>query len=113
LVSSTSEHVGKNEALFREVNERIREASEGFFASEAGQGVEFVCKCSKGDCYQAVELNLQEYESVRSDPTHFLVAPGHVWHSETERQVVGNDRHWVVEKVFDAGRIAGVADPRS
>jgi hypothetical protein len=42
-----------------------------------------------------------------------LVVPGHVWHSETERQVAGNDRHWVVEKVFDAGRIAGAADPRS
>jgi hypothetical protein len=103
---TTSERVGKNEAVFREVNERIREASAGFFASEREQGVEFVCECSDGACFEPVELTLGEYETVRSELTHFLVAPGHVWHPETERRVAGNDRHWVVEKLLGAGRVA-------
>ena len=111
-MSTTGEQVGKNEALFREVNERIREASTDFFASEREQGVDFVCECSDATCYTPVELTLNEYEAVRSDPVHFLVAPGHLWHTEAERHVAGNDRHWVVEKVSVAGRAAEAADPR-
>jgi hypothetical protein len=112
-VTTTGEQVGKNEALFREVNERIRGASEDFFASDPEQGVEFVCECSDGACYEPVALTLGEYEAVRSQPTHFLIAPGHVWHSETERRLAGNDRHWVVEKFLGAGRVAEAEDPRS
>ena len=109
---ATGQRVGKNEALFREVNERIREASADFFAAEPEQGVEFVCECSDAACYKPVELTLNEYEAVRSDPAHFLVAPSHLWHAETERRIAGNDRHWVVEKVAVAGRTAEAADPR-
>ncbi|MGH3031231.1 MAG: hypothetical protein ACRDNE_10810 [Gaiellaceae bacterium] len=112
-MATTGERVGKNEALFREVNERIREASAGFFASEREQGVEFVCECSDAACYKPVELTLGEYETVRSDPAHFLVAPGHLWHTDAERRVAGNDRHWVVEKLLAAGRAAEAADPRT
>jgi hypothetical protein len=112
-VATTSERVGKNEALFREVNERIREASEGFFASERNLGGEFVCECSDERCYKPVELTLAEYEAVRLEPTNFLVAPGHVWHPETEHRVAGNDRHWVIAKLFVAGHIAEAEDPRS
>lgn len=112
-MSTTGERVGKNEALFREVNERIREASADFFVAEPEQGVEFVCECSDAACYKPVELTLNEYEAVRSDPAHFLVAPGHLWHPETERHVAGNDRHWIVEKVSVAGRTAAAADPRA
>jgi hypothetical protein len=111
-VPTIGERVGKNEALFREVNERIREASADFFAAEPEQSVEFVCECSDAACYKPVELTLNEYEAVRSDAAHFLVAPRHLWHEDTERRVAGNDRHWVVEKAFFAGRAAEAADPR-
>jgi hypothetical protein len=111
-VPTIGERVVKNEALFREVNERIREASADFFAAEPEQSVEFVCECSDAACYKPVELTLNEYEAVRSEPAHFLVAPGHLWHAETERCVAGNDRHWVVVKGSVAGRAAEAADPR-
>lgn len=111
-MAKTSERVGKNEALFREVNERIREASAGFFASERDHGVEFVCECSAEGCYVPVELTLAEYEAVRSEPTHFLVAPGHVGRPDAEQRVAGNERHWVVAKLFAAGRVAEAEDPR-
>jgi hypothetical protein len=112
-VATTGERVGKNEALFREVNERIREASADFFAAEPEQRVEFVCECSDVACYRPVELTLSEYETVRSEPACFLVVPGHLWRSEAERRVAGNDRHWVVEKHSAAGRTAEAADPRA
>jgi hypothetical protein len=111
-VSTTGERVGKIEALFREVNERIREASADFFAAEPEQRVEFVCECSDVACYKPVELALNEYEAVRSESAHFLVVPGHLWRADVERRVAGNARHWVVEKLSLAGRAAEAADPR-
>ena len=108
----TSERVGKNEALFREVNERIREVSERVVAFDGEASLEFVCECSEERCSEAVELTLAEYESVRSDPTHFLVAPGHVWQPETERAVRENETYSVVEKIGDAGDVASEKDRR-
>jgi hypothetical protein len=108
----TSERVGKNEALFREVNERIRDVSERVVAFDGDATLEFVCECSEESCSEAVELTLAEYESVRSDPTHFLVAPGHVWQLETERAVRENESYAVVEKTGDAGEVAEDKDPR-
>jgi hypothetical protein len=108
----TSERVGKNEALFREVNERIKEVSGRVVAFDGEATLEFVCECSEEGCSEPVELTLAEYESIRSEPTHFLVVPGHVWQPETERAVRENDTYAVVEKSGDAGDVAADKDPR-
>jgi hypothetical protein len=61
-----------------------------------------------------VPLTLEEYESVRRIPTHFLVKPGHVY-TDFER-VVETDgdgkRFEVVEKHGEAGTLAVRLDPR-
>jgi hypothetical protein len=44
-----------------------------------------------------VELTLAEYEEVRSDPTHFLILPGHEL-PEAEVVLKRNGRFGVVEK---------------
>jgi len=41
--------------------------------------------------------NLQEYEEVRAEPTHFLLAPGHD-EAQVEKVVDRGSRHVVVEK---------------
>ena len=74
---------------------------------------EWICECADDTCVQQIELSAAEYESVRLDGTHFLVAPGdgHVFldvESVTER----NDRYWVVEKFGTAGTEADRLDPR-
>ena len=57
-------------------------------------------------------MSLGEYEAVRSEPSHFAVAPGH--EEPTVERVVGRtDRYLVVEKVGEAGDLAEEADPRS
>ena len=108
----TSERVGKNEALFREVNERIKDVSGRVVAFDGTATLEFVCECSEEGCSEPVELTLAEYESIRSEPTHFLVVPGHVWDPDTERAVRENDTYAVVEKTGDAGDVAADKDPR-
>lgn len=108
----TSERVGKNEALFREVNERIADVSGRVAAFDGEATLEFVCECSGEGCNDPVELTLAEYESVRSDPRHFVVAPGHIWQPETERAVREGGTYAVVEKIGEAGEVASEKDPR-
>jgi hypothetical protein len=108
----TSERVGKNEALFREVNERIREVSARVVAFDRSALLQFVCECSDERCNEPVDLTLSEYEAVRAEPTHFLVAPGHDWEPQTEHPVRTGGRFEVVEKDGRAGDVAADEDPR-
>jgi hypothetical protein len=63
-----------NEALFREVNERINDVNNGW--SLTGD-IEIVCECGDLGCTQLLRLRLAEYEHIRSDPTWFAVVAGH------------------------------------
>jgi hypothetical protein len=104
----------QNEALFREVNERIRELEAG----RAGYGEEdslligFVCECGDEDCGETLEVTQAQYESVRSDPRRFLVLPGHE-SLEVARVVERHERYLIVEKLDEAAEIAIEQDPRS
>jgi hypothetical protein len=107
-VDSRQQRVARNEALFRRVNERIEEINETL----AGES-DFLCECGSDDCTAPVSLTLSEYEQVRSNPTHFLIAHGHDV-VDVERVVRKTDRYAVVEKFSgEAGRIAVETDPRS
>jgi len=94
----TAERVGKNEALFREVNERIRELNEVFDSGSPAELTDFVCECSLEDCHDYVQLTLGEYRDVRAHSMRFLVAPGHLWTPDAEDAVTRRERYWIVEK---------------
>ena len=103
--------VGENEAVFREVNERLRELGEGF--SLVSETAEFVCECGQADCMARVRMSLAAYEEIRSDPKRFLVIKGHEL-PEYEHIVEEREEYLVVEK--RPGGPAGKAikeDPRS
>jgi hypothetical protein len=107
---SREERVARNEALFREVNEQIKQVNED---TPAGSEADFVCECGDPDCTDPVSLTLVEYEEVRRDATHFAVRPGHVV-PDVEVVVARNDRFAVVKKNDpQAARIAVREDPRS
>jgi hypothetical protein len=100
----TAARVAKNESLFREVNERIRDLSDRF-ADGADVRQRFVCECSRTGCSDPIELDLKEYEAVRRSDKRFAVAPGHT-EPEHEHVVLETDRYWVIEKDGAAGEIA-------
>jgi len=91
-----SEHERRalTEALFRDVNERIAESAERFEADQT----DFVCECSDPNCTHRVSASLEEYEEVRTEPTTFLVAPGHE-QEDIERVVSDFGRYRIVDKV--------------
>jgi hypothetical protein len=103
----------RNEALFREVNERIEEVSVEFTDGERPPGpLRLVCECGREDCTELLEATVAEYESVRANPRCFIVLAGHE-HTETARVVERTSRFLVVEKLEEAGEVAIEHDPRS
>jgi hypothetical protein len=110
-VNERGKRFGKNEVLFREVNERLRELGEGF--SLVTEEAEFVCECGAGSCLERVHMSLARYEEIRSDPKRFFVVKGHE-QPEFEKIVAEAEEFLIVEKL--PGGPAGAAireDPRS
>ena len=96
------ERQARNEALIREVNERIDGIDKKTPGADKDDLFEFVCECGRqGVCDATVELTLAEYEAVRSQDDRFVVRPGH--ETTILEHVVGrNDRYVLVDKIPDA-----------
>lgn len=104
------ERLARNEAFFREVNERIRGVADRHGSDE--HVYEFVCECADPACLERVRLSLAEYEEVRADAKRFVLAKGHD-EVAVEVVVASASDHVVVEKVGVAGRVARALDPRA
>jgi hypothetical protein len=92
------ERQATNEALFREVNERIAQLGARAEAWSPG-GIDFLCECGEdGGCGQRVRVPLATYERVRSQDDRFVVRPGHET-PELERAVEWTDGYVVVDKI--------------
>ena len=99
------ERVGRNEALFRAVNEHVEGLNDTFGALTGTMVV--VCECADPMCIEQIELSREQYETVRSSPTQFAVKPGHIV-DDVEHVCRKADGHWVVGK--DGGEPAKVAE---
>jgi len=65
----------KNQALFREVNERIAELAARFEVATGPQT--FICECSQAGCTEYLELPVAAYTRSRDDPATFVIRAGH------------------------------------
>ena len=101
------ERQGRNEALFRQVNERIAEMGERFDADH----LEIVCECATIECVERIELSPLVYERARQGAATFIVVDAHADPS-IERVVFRGDSYVFVEKIGDAGAVAAETDPR-
>jgi hypothetical protein len=102
--------LGRNEVLFRQVNERLRELGESF--SVVAEKADFVCECSDERCAEQIELTLEEYERVRSDSTWFVIIREHIRPEvESIAWEIGG-RLVVVQKPEELAADAVADDPR-
>ena len=108
-MNAREQRLARNEALFREVNERIADVSSSY---ELGDSLEFLCECGSQDCLDAISIVRADYEQVRSEPDRFVVVTGHEI-PEIERVLERRDGYVVVTKIGEAGAIAEETDPRS
>jgi hypothetical protein len=108
-MSEREQRLGLNEAVFREVNERIREVSERF---EMPQDLDLVCECGRRECTERISIAITEYEQVRADAFQFVIVPGH--EDETVEVVVARRGTYDVvrKQAEDAAAVAEATDPR-
>jgi len=99
-----------NEALFRDVNERVRAIAA--VHGDDDHIYEFYCECSNADCTFQLRATLNAYEAVRAHSARFVIAPEHSL-PEIEKVVERTDRWWVVEKIGEPGELVEKLDPRS
>ena len=102
-VEGWKERAGRNEALFREVNDNIADLEE-----RMGSGIgtlPVICECSRADCSLQLEIDREEYARVRQHPDRFVVARGHEQPS-IEQQVGEGPDYVIVEKIGTAAEAA-------
>ncbi len=114
-LETRAHRLGRNESLFREVNERIGQLDRTLARPglETDSLWEFICECGDQACCEPVSLRSSEYEGIRARATSFLIVPGHDV-AEIERVVERCERFEVVEKVDpDAAAVATARGPRT
>jgi hypothetical protein len=108
LTGESEGRIGINEAIFRDLNERLEEVTREFGSAE--HELDLVCECGNVDCVARITVPVPKYEEVRGDPHLFVVAPGHE-QPEAERVVEQEKGYYVVAKQGVAARIAEQTDP--
>jgi hypothetical protein len=108
---SREERIGMNEAVFRDVNERIQDVATAFDLTS--EPLDLICECGDASCVARISLTRDEYEQLRNDPHLFAVAPGHVA-LDVEEVFANRSGYDVVRKYKGPPReIAEKTDPRS
>src|SRR5215210_574122 len=85
----------RNQALFRAVNEKLRELNDAF--AEVTERYAIACECADVSCVETLHIVMEEYVAVRDHHNHFVVLKDHVY-PEVERVIGQNDGYVVVEK---------------
>jgi hypothetical protein len=109
-VDERQRRIGRNEALFREVNERIERVTQTMHAT--AETISILCECGNENCREQLQVSLADYERIRSDSTLFFVCSDHEI-PDVEDIVEQQEAYDVVRKKEGAGAdMARKLDPR-
>ena len=105
------ERIGMNEAVFRDVNERIEDVATAF--SLTTEPLDLICECGDAACVERISLSREAYDGIRADAHLFAVATGHV--APDVEEVVENRPGYDVVRKFQGipAEVAEKTDPRS
>ena len=98
----------RNQALFRAVNEKLRELNQAF--ANVTETYAIACECADTTCVETVHILMEEYTRVREDPNQFVVLTEHVF-PDVEQIVAQNDGYSVVEKNVNVAKVTGSGEP--
>jgi hypothetical protein len=103
-VDARGERIGRNEDLFRKVNDQIEGVNEAFGTITGTMSI--LCECGKLECIERIELTVDAYRELRTDQRRFAVKAGHEL-PDIERVVERRESCFVVEKTEGgAARVA-------
>jgi hypothetical protein len=109
------DRIARNEALYRELNERVRKVEEDLSArgiTDQPELGEYFCECGFDVCMEKLRLTTHEYEKVRSSPVRFVIVPEHLL-PEVERVLEQNERFAMIEKLEPERELVVELDPRT
>ena len=106
-----TKRVARNQAMYRQVNERLEDLNEAL--GEISREFRVVCECSDVLCMEQFTVSREVYERTRANPAQFIISRGHQAVG-IERVVHGHPNYLVVEKHAGAPRrLAKETDPRN
>jgi hypothetical protein len=100
-MSEQEKRLGLNEAMFREINERL----EAQLPTDRNNHLSILCECADPDCTTRIEISPDEYHAARAKPRQFILVPGHEL-VEIEEVVRRTERFELVRKHGEAGAVA-------
>lgn len=116
-MSERERRLGLNEAVFREVNERINEVNETFESNTPSgwraRELDLICECDDTSCVERISLPVAAYEQVRADSRQFVVVPGHEDQAVEDVVAHENTYNLVRKRPGDAARAAEETDSRN
>jgi hypothetical protein len=93
-MNNRAARIGLNEALFREVNERVQELAD---EADAGSVLTIVCECGAEHCTEEIQIGRTAYRELRADDAQFAVRSGHEV-PDVEEVIARNAGYDVVRK---------------
>ena len=97
---TSRERLSRNQLLFREVDQRLRDLSLSQVQVPWTDRTEYLCECLQDGCHETIELTPHEYEYARSDPDVVVVCHGH----ESDGEVVEQTERFVLVELATATR---------
>jgi hypothetical protein len=115
-MADSIERNAETQNLYREVNERVAEVYNQFGSGgtddQMSELIELFCECGQqAPCEERVNVSAATYERVRSDPTTFILLPGHGI-AVVEDVIEQGDGFLIARNIGRAADIARAADPR-
>jgi len=106
--STADRHKADNEAIFRELNQRLQKGVDeaNAVAVEEGQKLldfdataplHFFCECADENCQERIPLSLNDYTEIHKDNRSFTIVPGHQV-TKIEDVTVKEPEYWIVTK---------------
>jgi hypothetical protein len=106
--SASDRHKADNEAIFRELNQRLQKGVDesNAIAAEEGQppldfdadaSLRFFCECADENCQARIILSPNMYNEIHKDSRNFIIVPGHQV-DEIEDVTTKDEAYWIVTK---------------
>ncbi len=90
--------LAENEVIFKEMNERIKQAVTANFGKQAvGLPLEFYCECSDKACQERIVMAADQFTAAHANPKRFIIRKSHE-KASIERVVEACDDYDIVEK---------------
>ena len=96
---TSEERAARNEAVFRDANEKLRDARVELV--DADDRTPFLCECEDPRCTSTMLLTLPEYEQARQSGDWFIVTPEH--EERTRGEVIAKQDGFVLVKKRGVG----------